>query len=115
MEMKACWTRRWCYSYLATVTTTGHKGNSTPTAPQDTRSIRNCIHDCFAARHNTQFLRSDVDVCRCCRAQVVDAAILRRWKTCFYGLTARLAQSAERKALNLVVVDSSPTVGVFGQ
>ena len=26
---------------------------------------------------------------------------------------ARLAQSAERKALNLVVVDSSPTVGVF--
>ena len=27
-------------------------------------------------------------------------------------LTARLAQSAERKALNLVVVGSSPTVGV---
>ena len=27
---------------------------------------------------------------------------------------ARLAQSAERKALNLVVVGSSPTVGVFG-
>ena len=27
--------------------------------------------------------------------------------------TARLAQSAERKALNLVVVGSSPTVGVF--
>ena len=26
--------------------------------------------------------------------------------------TARLAQSAERKALNLVVVGSSPTVGV---
>ena len=26
---------------------------------------------------------------------------------------ARLAQSAERKALNLVVVGSSPTVGVF--
>ena len=32
---------------------------------------------------------------------------------CFQiGLTARLAQSAERKALNLVVVGSSPTVGV---
>ena len=33
---------------------------------------------------------------------------------CFTGvgmLTARLAQSAERKALNLVVVGSSPTVG----
>ena len=29
------------------------------------------------------------------------------------GLRARLAQSAERKALNLVVVGSSPTVGVF--
>ena len=27
--------------------------------------------------------------------------------------TARLAQSAERKALNLVVVGSSPTVGAF--
>ena len=27
---------------------------------------------------------------------------------------ARLAQSVERKALNLVVVGSSPTVGVFG-
>ena len=27
--------------------------------------------------------------------------------------TARLAQSAERKALNLVVVGSSPRVGVF--
>ena len=27
-------------------------------------------------------------------------------------ITARLAQSAERKALNLVVVGSSPTVGV---
>ena len=29
------------------------------------------------------------------------------------GHMARLAQSAERKALNLVVVGSSPTVGVF--
>ena len=29
--------------------------------------------------------------------------------------TARLAQSAERKALNLVVVGSSPTVGIFLQ
>ena len=28
-------------------------------------------------------------------------------------LQARLAQSVERKALNLVVVGSSPTVGVF--
>ena len=28
-------------------------------------------------------------------------------------LTARLAQSVERKALNLVVVGSSPTVGVW--
>ena len=31
---------------------------------------------------------------------------------CSYA-SARLAQSAERKALNLVVVGSSPTVGVF--
>ena len=28
---------------------------------------------------------------------------------------ARLAQSAERKALNLVVVGSSPTVGALGR
>ena len=28
---------------------------------------------------------------------------------------ARLAQSVERKALNLVVVGSSPTVGVLGE
>ena len=28
------------------------------------------------------------------------------------AFSARLAQSVERKALNLVVVDSSPTVGV---
>ena len=33
-------------------------------------------------------------------------------KRAFSG-TARLAQSAERKALNLVVVGSSPTVGVL--
>ena len=35
---------------------------------------------------------------------------------CFYKTTsaqARLAQSAERKALNLVVVSSSPTVGAI--
>ena len=29
------------------------------------------------------------------------------------NITARLAQSVERKALNLVVVGSSPTVGVY--
>ena len=31
----------------------------------------------------------------------------------YQGPTARLAQSVERKALNLVVVGSSPTVGDF--
>ena len=31
----------------------------------------------------------------------------------YVDVTARLAQSAERKALNLVVVGSSPTVGVM--
>ena len=31
-----------------------------------------------------------------------------------HSFKARLAQSAERKALNLVVVGSSPTVGAFG-
>ena len=34
------------------------------------------------------------------------------WR-CNLGLQARLAQSVERKAHNLVVVGSSPTVGVF--
>ena len=29
--------------------------------------------------------------------------------------TARLAQSVERKALNLVIVGSSPTVGAFSE
>ena len=36
--------------------------------------------------------------------------LIRMWGC---NITARLAQSAERKALNLVVVGSSPTVGVF--
>ena len=36
-----------------------------------------------------------------------------RWACAF--ATARLAQSAERKALNLVVVGSSPTVGAFSR
>ena len=39
----------------------------------------------------------------------------RRFVVCFVSrvcITARLAQSAERKAINLVVVGSSPTVGV---
>ena len=35
-------------------------------------------------------------------------------ESCMYAWqTARLAQLVERKALNLVVVGSSPTVGVF--
>ena len=34
-------------------------------------------------------------------------------QTATEGSTARLAQSVERKALNLVVVGSSPTVGVL--
>ena len=34
-------------------------------------------------------------------------------RACGQSSQARLAQSAERKALNLVVVGSSPTVGVF--
>ena len=37
----------------------------------------------------------------------------RRKHTFQEGPQARLAQSAERKALNLVVVGSSPTVGVI--
>ena len=35
-------------------------------------------------------------------------------RTCIL-ITARLAQSAERKALNLVVVGSSPMVGAFAK
>ena len=37
--------------------------------------------------------------------------IYETWKKCFS--VARLAQLVERKALNLVVVGSSPTVGVL--
>ena len=36
----------------------------------------------------------------------------QRVKPIGYRLTARLAQSVERQTLNLVVVGSSPTVGV---
>ena len=55
---------------------------------------------------------SDVDPC----AHVLGWQ--RRMQTVEYAVptwcpAARLAQSAERKALNLVVVGSSPTVGVF--
>ena len=37
--------------------------------------------------------------------------VYETWKKCFS--VARLAQLVERKALNLVVVGSSPTVGVL--
>ena len=77
---------------------------------QPKRNIWNSTRDCSAAWRNPQFLRSDVGVCRCCRAQVVDATTLRTGNTCC-NITVRLAQSAERKALNLVVVGSSPTAG----
>ena len=40
-------------------------------------------------------------------------AIIPRIVTGVLESAARLAQSVERKALNLVVVGSSPTVGVF--
>ena len=39
------------------------------------------------------------------------ACVGRRWLLAQIYATARLAQSAERKALNLVVVGSSPMVG----
>ena len=39
--------------------------------------------------------------------------LLARSATWANDATARLTQSAERRALNLVVVGSSPTVGVF--
>ena len=62
------------------------------------------------------------DTCLTCDSKVV--MMIGGWffgsacgnviETCFaYYVTARLAQSAERKALNLVVVGSSPTVGVL--
>ena len=38
--------------------------------------------------------------------------LIMRMSEFFARIRARLAQSAERKALNLVVVGSSPTVGV---
>ena len=38
-----------------------------------------------------------------------------RANNCIMEQLARLAQSVERKALNLVVVGSSPTVGVFDE
>ena len=45
---------------------------------------------------------------------LADQCILRRSPhNAWFHAEARLAQSAERKALNLVVVGSSPTVGVL--
>ena len=40
--------------------------------------------------------------------------LIMRVSEFFARIIARLAQSAERKALNLVVVGPSPTVGVSG-
>ena len=42
-----------------------------------------------------------------------ESMVMLKWVAAL-RCTARLAQSVERKALNLVVVGSSPTVGVFG-
>ena len=47
------------------------------------------------------------------RSMFLAAARDAFWKIGLLSATARLAQSAERKALNLVVVGSSPTVGAF--
>ena len=46
-----------------------------------------------------------------CRENPFIARSLRFKQSMYQGPTARLAQSVERKALNLVVVGSSPTVG----
>ena len=51
------------------------------------------MHTHQQSETHTQHLLHSVNACACC-------------------VQARLAQSAERKALNLVVVGSSPTVGV---
>ena len=45
-------------------------------------------------------------------AEVSIARHIRNWTMALPATSARLAQSVERKALNLVVVGSSPTVGV---
>ncbi len=52
--------------------------------------------------------RMSVGATHCNRTQLVSMALRNQPES-----RARLAQSAERKALNLVVVGSSPTVGVF--
>ena len=53
----------------------------------------------------------------CCQLRQVSAIghklhVVLNWQPFLKRPEARLAQSAERKALNLVVVASSPTVGV---
>ena len=56
-------------------------------------TFRRCSHECVCATRSTQAISSS---------------------DLHMPPPARLAQSAERKALNLVVVGSSPTVGVAG-
>ena len=51
---------------------------------------------------------------KCGRGGIEPLYVFRRARQQIENLVkARLAQSVERKALNLVVVGSSPTVGVF--
>ena len=129
------WSNEWAaVCCAATVTRTGQKGHSTPIAPQDAEPAPHA-----ASQHRD---RQDADnpneisgiaLAIALRHGGIHNCSDRTWtsvgvaahklstqrfcagrKTCCCDTTARLAQSAERKALNLVVVGSSPTVGVFG-
>ena len=80
-------------------------------------TTRPLMHVCYTRVCEGQCLRPE-SICRPCIClhlfpiRIIDRphqyAVVKR--TCTHQ--ARLAQSAERKALNLVVVGSSPTVGV---
>jgi hypothetical protein len=64
------------------------------------------LHDALVASATTKKGSASHQV----RTQLV---LMTRKMKISRSTTARLAQSAERKALNLVVVGSSPTVGAF--
>ena len=64
------------------------------------------LHDALAASATIKKGAASHQVC-------IQFALMPRMIEMSQSTTARLAQSAERKALNLVVVGSTPTVGAF--
>ncbi|CAI5707221.1 unnamed protein product [Peronospora effusa] len=82
-----------------------------------------CVHRLLRVATDSTDKLCDCTATRAGQCHVIQVSVMVVWRlesallifVCFldeYGKEARLAQSVERKTLNLVVVGSSPTVGV---